>query len=129
MALEFPASVPEIPVSNIADALAYYRDALGFGVDWADEALGLAGISRGQCRMFLADSNFRSGYGNAEPIVIWLNLTSNEEVDELYRSWKGSGAIMISEPESKPWYLYEFSATDLDKNKFRVFYSFGPPES
>ena len=47
-----------------------------------------------------------------------------EEVDELYQLWKTAEAIIISPPESKPWKLHEFTASDLDGNIFRVFYDF-----
>lgn len=34
--MDFPAVCPEIPVSDLTAALAWYRDRLGFIVDWAD---------------------------------------------------------------------------------------------
>jgi predicted lactoylglutathione lyase len=128
MKSEFPGAVPEIPVSDIDKAAAYYCDCLGFNLDFGGGELGLAGISRGACRMFLATREFREQFGNDEPIVIWLNLSSNEEVDELYRLWNGSKAKLLSTPESKPWGLHEFLAADLDGNLFRVFYDFGTAE-
>ena len=128
MKLEFPGAVPEIPVTNINEAAAYYENNLGFTVDWGDEELGLAGISRGDCRLFLANSDFRKGYGNVGPVLIWLNLESKDEVNDLYQLWSSSEAKLISEPESKPWGLHEFMAKDLDGNLFRVFYDFKGPE-
>ena len=129
MKSEFPGAVPEIPVSDINEASAYYEKNLGFTVDWGGEELGLAGISRGDCRMFLANSDFRKHYGNVGPVLIWLNLNSKDEVNDLYRIWSSSKAKLISEPESKPFGLHEFMAKDLDGNLFRVFYDFGNPES
>jgi uncharacterized glyoxalase superfamily protein PhnB len=128
MKTEFPGAVPEIPVDNIDEALAYYQTKLGFNVDFGAGELGLAGISRGDCRMFLASPNFRKGYGNTGSILIWLNLDSKEEVDELYEWWSSNQAKVISKPESKPWGLHEFTAEDLDGNLFRVFYDFGTAE-
>lgn len=128
MKSEFPAAVPEIPVRDIDEAAAYYRDKLGFKLDWGSQELGLAGISRGNCRMFLANEEFRKGYGNVGPILVWLNLQSKEEVDELYQAWTDSKAKLISAPESKPWRLHEFTMADLDGNLFRVFYDFGGEE-
>jgi predicted lactoylglutathione lyase len=125
MKLEFPSAVPEIPVRDIKQAAAYYTNNLGFTVDWGGEELGLAGISNGNCRMFLANSVYREARGNVGPVLIWLNLQSKKEVDELYRLWSGNKAELISEPESKPWGLHEFMAQDLDGNLFRVFYDFG----
>ena len=128
MKSEFPTPVPEIPVKDINEAAAYYQRNLGFNLDWGGEELGLAGISKGNCRMFLANQEFRKEYGNVGPILTWLNLDSKEEVDELYRVWSASEARLMSAPESKPWGLHEFTAADLDGNLFRVFYDFGTPE-
>ncbi len=128
MTLEFPGAVPEIPVRDINEAAAYYENNLGFTVDWGGEELGLAGISKGNCRMFLANSDYRRQWGNVAPVLIWLNLESKDEVNDLFRLWSRSEAKLISEPESKPWGLHEFMAEDLDGNLFRVFYDFGTPE-
>jgi predicted lactoylglutathione lyase len=125
---QFPAAVPEIPVTNIDDAVLYYRECLGFKHEWGSQELGLAGIARGSCRMFLANQEFREGYGNVGPIMIWLNTESEEEVDELYTAWALSEAKLISAPESKPWRLYEFTMADPDGNLFRVFFDLGGKE-
>ena len=129
MELEFPGAVPEIPVRDINEAAAYYENNLGFTLDWCGDELGLAGISKGDCRMFLANSNFRKACGNVGPVLTWLNLNSKDEVDDLYQLWSSSKAELISEPESKPWGLHEFMAKDMDGNLFRVFYDFGTRES
>src|SRR5689334_13022055 len=121
---EFPAAVPEIPVDDMNAALDYYARKLGFNVDWGGADGGIAGISKGECRMFLTDADFRQHRGNSVPVLIWLNLNSKAEVDELHEIWKASDATIISPPESKPWKLHEFTAGDLDGNLFRVFYDF-----
>jgi uncharacterized glyoxalase superfamily protein PhnB len=123
----FPGAVPEIPVRDIATAAAYYEQSLGFTLDWGGDDLGLAGISRGDCRMFLANQHYRKSYGNVGPTLTWLNLDSREEVDELYRAWSAGDARLMSAPESKPWGLHEFTAADLDGNLFRVFHDFATP--
>jgi uncharacterized glyoxalase superfamily protein PhnB len=125
---EFPPPVPEIPVRDINAAMAYYECHLGFTLDWGDEELGLAGISKGNCRIFLANEQYRKARGNVGPALTWLNLDSKEEVDELYRVWSASNVKLISAPESKPWGLHEFTAADLDGNLFRVFYDFATVE-
>lgn len=128
MKSEFPGAVPEIPVKDIDNAIAYYQNCFGFTLDWGPGELGLAGISKGNCRMFLATQQFRKGYGNVGPTLTWLNMDSKEEVDKLYRVWSANNAKLISAPESKPWGLHEFTATDTDGNLFRVFYDFGGAE-
>lgn len=121
---QFPAAVPEIPVTDMTQALDYYQRQLGFNVDWGGPDGGIAGISNGHCRMFLTDRGFRRHHGNGPPVMIWLNLDSKEEVEDLYRIWNARGARIISPPESKPWKLHEFTTSDLDGNLFRIFYDF-----
>lgn len=120
----FPKAVPEIPVSDVAKAAEYYVNVLGFRLDWHDDQSGIGGISQGECRIFLTNARFRECYGNGGAIVIWLNLDSNRDVDELYQRWKDAGARILAEPEDKPWHLREFRAGDLDGNQLRVFYDF-----
>ncbi|HYC85723.1 MAG TPA: VOC family protein [Chryseosolibacter sp.] len=127
MKFDFPQAVPEIPVSNLKEAAAYYERSLGFQIDWTDE-VGITGISKGQCRMFLTDDVFRTRYRNTGPILVWLNLDSKKQVDALYELWHASQAKIVSPPESKPWGLHEFTAADLDGNLIRVFYDFATPE-
>jgi uncharacterized glyoxalase superfamily protein PhnB len=122
--MKLPAPVPEIPVASIDKAAAYYVNTLGFTFDWGDEQGGIAGISKGSCRLFLTNHSFREHYGNLSPILFWLNLDSKAEVDELFAEWKTAQAKVISEPEDKPWKLREFIAADLDDNLIRVFYDF-----
>lgn len=126
---EFPAAVPEIPVTDMNAALDYYQRKLGFNVDWGGAEGGIAGISKDQCRLFLTDHDFRQHHGNAPPVLIWINLNSRDEVDELYEIWKASEARIVSPPSPKPWKLHEFTASDLDGNLFRVFYDFSKDES
>jgi predicted lactoylglutathione lyase len=124
MKLEFPAAVPEIPVSDLDTAIPYYQSNLGFNLDWREDSIGLAGISRDNCRLFLASTEFRKARRNVGPVLTWLNLNSKEEVNELCRLWTTNNAMIVSGPESKPWGLHEFTAKDPDGNLFRVFYDF-----
>jgi uncharacterized glyoxalase superfamily protein PhnB len=124
MLTHFPKAVPEIPVSNVEKAAEYYVDVLGFRFDWGNNEGGIGGISQGACRMFLTNAPFRENYATGGPVMVWLNLNSKEEVDELYRRWEQAGAQIVSEPEDKPWRLREFRVADLDDNQLRVFYDF-----
>ncbi|HKR25379.1 MAG TPA: VOC family protein [Allosphingosinicella sp.] len=112
-------------MTALPPALAYYRDRLGFTLDWSDEALGLAGLSRGEARLFMSDAGYRSGLGNAAPVVLWLNLSGRAEVDALYEEWKAAAVAIAAAPAAKPYRLYEFFARDLDGNVLRVFHDSG----
>lgn len=127
--MNFPAPCPEIPVANLTAALVHYRNRLGFTVDWSDEDIGLAGLSRGGARLFMANEDYRSGLGNAGPLVLWINLENRDEVDALHAEWAASGADIAASPEARSYKLYEFIARDPDGNLLRVFYDFGREEN
>ena len=122
--MTFPAAVPEVPVASVVKAVAYYVSVLGFTLDWGDDEGGIAGVSRGDCRLFITNRRFRESYGNTGPILFWLNLESKAEVDKLFAEWRAAHANIVSEPEDKPWKLREFIVADPDHNLIRVFYDF-----
>src|SRR4249920_2627439 len=125
MSDEFPSAVPEIPVTDMASALIYYEEKLGFNVDWGRDSGGIAGISQGRSRIFLTHLEFRGYFRNQPPVVVWLNLDSKEEVDELYEKWQRNGANILHPPESKSWSrLHEFVVADPDGNVIRAFYNY-----
>lgn len=128
-AAEFPGAIPEIPVSDLPAALEFYATRLGFTIDWGgDGEAGIAGISKGNCRLFLTTAAFREHYGNTGPALIWLNLDSKTDVDALHEVWRGKQVKITAAPESKPWGLHEFIAADPDGNLLRVFYDVATPE-
>ena len=109
---------------SVDKSAAYYVDVLGFTLDWADEQGGIAGISRGDCRLFLTNTLFREPHGNMGPVLFWLNLDSKGDVDKLFTECKTCQAKILSEPTDKPWKLREFVAADLEGNLIRVFHDF-----
>ena len=118
----FPQAVPEIPAASVDRAVDYYVTKLGFTKDWGGEEGGIAGVSRGDCRLFITNTEFRSYYGNMGLLVFWINVNSKAEVDELFAEWQAAGATILSPPDDKPWKLREFTAADLDGNQIRVFH-------
>lgn len=127
--MRFPSPIPEVPVGDMAAAVAQYTRVLGFTLDWQDEGSGIAGLSRGRTRLFLTDASFRERYKNSSPLLLWLNVESKAEVDELFKEWSTANARIIAEPQDQPWGLREFVAADLDGNCWRVFYDCGTAEA
>jgi predicted lactoylglutathione lyase len=124
MLSRFPQAVPEVPVRSVVAAAEYYVHVLGFSFDWGDDEGGIGGISQGDCRMFLTNAPFRAAHGPTHPVIVWLNLDSKGEVDELFERWQAAGATIVEAVEDKPWHLREFRVADPDGNQLRVFYDF-----
>jgi predicted lactoylglutathione lyase len=45
--------------------------------------------------MFLTNAAFRAVDGPKGPAIVWLNLKSKQEVDELFERWKDTGAKIL----------------------------------
>ena len=52
-----------MPAADLHKAIAYYVNALGFTSDWTNDEAGIAGVSRGNCRLFIASRSIRELYG------------------------------------------------------------------
>ena len=120
--MRLPSPVPEFPVSDLQASSAFYERRMGFRIDWTYEN-ELAGISKDATRIFLrrrTPQEEELGY----KVLVWLNLSSSSEVDQLYEEWRGNGVQVVDEP--KTWDLREFTVQGPDGNRFRVFYDLSP---
>ncbi len=53
MRYDFPSAIPELPVSNVDTAAAYYERCLGFRKDWGgEERRNRAGLPRALAECF-----------------------------------------------------------------------------
>lgn len=121
--MRLPVPIPQIPVSDLGWAIAFYQSRLGFTLDWKYED-SIAGISLDDTRLFLDQVT----NGPLHPVRVWLNLDSVAEVDALCADWRNAGVLLTSMPEQKPWGIYEFIAEDCDGNSFRVFHDTETPK-
>jgi predicted lactoylglutathione lyase len=123
--MRLPPPVPELPVSDVQAAGESYARQMGFRVDWAYED-SLAGISRDDARLFLRRRTPEEAKDRYS-VLVWLNMGSSAEVDQLYAEWKERGVPIVEDVRTTPYNLREFTAQDPDGNRFRVFYDMGSP--
>lgn len=104
---------PIYSVDDLQASLRYYREALGFRVDWTHgEPAGFASVSRGEGTVFLCE-------GCDGPSGAWSMMFS-PDVDRLHEELRGRGAIIRMVPTNMPWGLREMNVADLDGNVLRV---------
>jgi predicted lactoylglutathione lyase len=121
--MRLPHPVPELPVSDVLVAGKSYARQMGFSVDWSYED-SFAGISRDDTRVFLRRRTPEEAK-ERHSVLIWLNMASSAEVDQLYAEWKERGALIVEDLRTAPYNLREFTAQDPDGNRFRVFHDMG----
>jgi uncharacterized glyoxalase superfamily protein PhnB len=102
--------VPNLPVRDVRASLEWYRDVLGFGINWLwEDNFGSVGCDN--VELFLYESD--------EPKSVICSVFV-EDVDEVHARVVESGGELVSPLEQKPWHVREFTVRDPDGNRLRV---------
>ena len=96
-------------VADIESALAFYRDVLGFTVDFRYD--NYAGVFLGKCELHLCTHTIWSRPLGGGAVVIIA-----EEVDTYCATIKQRGAPILLEPTDEPYGLRDFVTRDPDGN-------------
>jgi catechol 2,3-dioxygenase-like lactoylglutathione lyase family enzyme len=103
------AAAPILRVADLPVSIAYYRNALGFALDW--EHPSIASVSRDRCCIFLSTG------GQGEPVTwCWIGVN---DVRTLHDELAARGARIRQAPTNFPWAL-EIQVEDLDRNVLRL---------
>ena len=101
-------ALPELPCDDVAAAVAYYRDVLGFRINYQQHDLGV--MDRDAVTVVLiARTQRHTGIGSAYVYI--------EDADALYAELRAKGANLQDEPVSHPWGLRDFGVLDLEDNR------------
>ena len=112
---------PVLPARDVAASAAYFRDVLGFDVDF------LHGEPPVHGRVKKGDGSY------GQPIYIHLSKADSAEVcpsgelrihvgrdlDGLFDAYRARGVQIVFEPVSQPWGLREFAVRELDGHVLR----------
>lgn len=107
-------ALPELPFDDVGAAVAYYRDVLGFHINYQQHDLGVMDRDRVTV-LLIARTARHTGIGSAYIYVA--------DADALYAELLAKGAKVQGEPVSYPWGLRDFNVLDLEGNSIR----FGQP--
>jgi len=103
---------PILHVRSLSASQRYYRDALGFQVDWEyGDPPDFGAVSRGDSVVFLCQ-------GCQGPPGAWTMMFARD-VDRLYEEFVGRHAIVKMPPANMPWGLREMQVADPDGNVMR----------
>jgi uncharacterized glyoxalase superfamily protein PhnB len=108
---------PVLRVADLPAAIAYYRDVLGFAVDFiAGDPPVHARVSSGDRERGYAVRLRLIPHGGAAiqtgPSYDWIHVGS--DLDGLYEKYRASGVVIVSAPTDQPWGLRDFRIRDPD---------------
>ena len=102
-------AVPILRVADFERSLAYYRDVLGFSLDWTDGTFGC--VVRDDASLFLSE-------GTQGCMVTWLWLGASD-VDVLHAEFLARDARIRLPPTNYPWGSRELHIFDPDGHVLR----------
>lgn len=119
-------TVMELYVRDVQKSLAYYRDVLGFEVNWEwtpeGQPTSEGWVALGDCQVMLASLGSARGEGLRKQLELnrWgVGVTFSfrfavEEIDAYFRQVKAAGAKVLEEPHATPYGWHQFVIEDLD---------------
>lgn len=116
--IKFYHSVPFMPVRDLAETVAYYRDQLGFYKEWfwGNED---AGIKRDNMHLlFNYSPDYAAIVNTAERHfeIMWFV----DNVEDIYKEFKEKNVTIASDLEDKPWGVREFTVEDINGYYLRI---------
>ena len=103
---------PIFNVASLRKSQSYYRDALGFEVDWDHgDPPNFGSVSRGPLILFMCE-------GCQGTPGAWAMVFARD-VDALHTEFKERGARIRMAPTDMPWGIRELHVTDPDGNVIR----------
>ena len=108
---------PVLGVRDMQETLAYYRDLLGFHIDF------VAGEPPAHARVCTrAEYEPPTVFIRFEPLApgtppnpsVWLWLHVGAEIDELFRKYSARGVKVVEEPVNRSWGLRQFVVEDCN---------------
>jgi len=103
---------PILHVRSLHASQRYYRDSLGFKIDWEyGDPPDFGSVSRGDTALFMC----QGCQGNPGS---WMMIFT-PSVDRLHEELARKGAIIKLPPTNMPWGMREMQVADLDGNVIR----------
>jgi len=114
----FSHAVPFLPVKDLKETIAYYKDKLGFYEEWFWEDSD-AGIRRDDLRLLFNRNPEHVAQINSNSQafeICWFV----QNVDAIYKEYKTKGVEFDKELEDKPWKIREFTIFDNNGYSIRI---------
>jgi uncharacterized glyoxalase superfamily protein PhnB len=107
---------PVLFVPSMEATIAYYRDVLGFHVDFEHGSPAThARVSSGrQNGAVAARIRFAPAETSAQSPSCQIYIHVGERIDELFEAYKARAVEILTEPTNRPWGLRDFRIRDCN---------------
>ena len=103
---------PIFNVRSLRDSIVYYRESLGFKLDWEHgDPADFGSVSRDHANFFLCE-------GCQGTPGAW-SMVFAPDVDQLHEEFRKNGALIRLQPTNMPWGMRELHVSDPDGNVIR----------
>jgi len=112
-----------LTVADLERSLAWYRDVLGFSIDQKHEREGklqAVSLRAGDVRILLGQDDGAKGADRVKGEGFSLQITTDQNVDEIAKRIKERGVSLDLEPVDTPWGQRVFRFRDPDGFRFAV---------
>ena len=112
-----------LTVRDLQKSLAWYRDVVGFTVDRSYEREGklrAVALKAGDVRLLIGQDDGAKGWDRVKGEGFSLQITTDQNVDEIANRIKELGGTLESEPADMPWGARIFRLQDPDGFKFAI---------
>lgn len=111
--VKFESATAILVVRDVMASVAYYRDVLGFSVEFTfGEPTFYAGVRRGQVSLHLHGAEKAPRPPGQGSVYVFV-----DEVDPYFAHITARGARFEEAPANRPYGLRDFAALDLDGNR------------
>ena len=115
-----------LTVNDLETSFAWYRDVVGFSVGQKYEREGklmAVSLKAGDVRILLTQDDGARGRDRIKGVGFSLQITTDQNIDEIATGIKQRGGALESEPADAPWGQRVFRL--LDPDGFRLTISSG----
>jgi uncharacterized glyoxalase superfamily protein PhnB len=112
-----------LTVKDLQKSLAWYHDVMGFSVDQRYERDGkliAVALKAGDARIVIGQDDGAKGWDRVKGEGFSLQITTDQNVDEIANRIKKLGGTLESEPADMPWGARIFRLRDPDGFKLTI---------
>jgi lactoylglutathione lyase len=123
-ALTVRAVVLSLTAKDLSKSIAWYRDVLGFTVDYQRDQDGKptsAGIRSGCSTIHLNQDDGGRGWDRVKGEGFSITFDTAQDVDAIAARIKARGAPLVMEPADMPWGVRMLRVTDPDGYRLGVW--------